>query len=161
MVNQKQKNTKRPYFLTLLLFLPIFFILELISLYTPIVRGFAAFPLKTIECGHQPYVANRLAGSNSYTKPGDDLYHGPDIFTKPRDYYCTEAEVQKGGSTPYLWADQCESSRQTQPAQCSYDSSSIDATVSFFTILVVISGLLSYVISLQIVKQKKTTSKKS
>lgn len=158
---KEHKNTKKRYLLTLLLFLPIFFILELISLSTPIVRGFAAFPLKTIECGHQPYIANRFAGSNSYTIPGDALYHGPDIFTNPsEDYYCTEAEVRKGGSTPYLWADKCESLRQTQPAYCSPDGEGVNSTTSFFTIVVVVSGLLSYTLSWLMTKQKKTTSKK-
>lgn len=161
MVNQKQKNTKRPYLLALFIFLPIFFVLEFISLSLPIVGGIATFPIKTIECGHQPYVANRFAGSNSYTKPGDALYHGPDIFTKPRDYYCTEAEVQKGGSVPYLWDDKCQSTRHNQPVYCYPDGDGFGSTVTFFTILVVISGLLSYVISLQIVKRKKATSKKS
>jgi hypothetical protein len=163
MVNQKQKkvkNTKKLHFIALILFFPIFFLLELVSLYMPIVGGFAAFPLKAVECGHQPYIANRFAGSYSYTKPGDALYHGPDIFTQSKDYYCTEAEVRKAGNKPYIWTERCQSSRRVQPVGCESGGNGFDAIVPFFTILIAISVVLSYLLSSQVTKRTEPVPKK-
>jgi hypothetical protein len=162
MVKQKQKikRTNKHYILILIIFFPTFFILEYLSLFMPVVGGFAAFPIKTIQCGHQPYIVNRFAGLHSYTKPGDGLYRGPDVFTKSRDYYCTEAQAQKAGNKPSLWLDQCKSSQHSQTARCIPNGDGFDAIAPFFITLTIISGTISYIVSLQFIKQKMKSKKR-
>src|SRR6478736_3429255 len=116
MVSEKQKNKKKQFIFTLILFFPIFLVLEFIAIPT-FLGGIATFPIRAIECGHQPDISERFAGSAYYTKPGDPLYRGPDIFTQPKNYYCTEADAIKAGNTARLWEDYCQTSRATQPAR--------------------------------------------
>lgn len=162
MLKKNQKNTKKVHIFTLLLFLPIFFLLTLVSIFMPIVSGFAAFPFKTIQCGHQPYVADRLAGVNSYTIPGDSLYHGPNIFTKSDDLFCTEAAAQKVGLSPDTWSERCESSlKPRQSSRCTPGGDGFDSSFTLFAILIVTAGLLSYIVASKIESTSKHQIKSS
>lgn len=149
---QKARKTKKVLLLALALLLPTIFLVEFVLLFTPFVSGFAAYPLKTIQCGHPPYIANSFAAGFSYTKPGDGFYRGPDTLTTLKDYYCTEAEVQKAGYKPNIWGEQqCHFTQQGQEMRCLTGKDATDIIVRFIVILIIVSGLLSYAIAFGIV----------
>lgn len=153
---KKQKNNtlKKRVLLTSSLLLPVFFILELIALVTPTVSGFAAYPLKTLQCGHPPYIANSFAAGYSYTKPGDGNYQGPDTLTQPGDFYCSEPEVQKAGYRPDIWGEEpCRSYPQGK-TYCAVGDDGFDIIIGYVGSLIIVSGLLSYVIALIILKKR-------
>lgn len=162
MLNQKQKenkSTKKIHLIALSLLIPVFIVLEFAALFVPIVSGFAAYPLKTIQCGHPPYVASSFAASYTYTKPGDGFYRGPGVFTKAEDYYCTESEVQKAGYKPRVWgSDACRTFNNGQTS-CAEGKNALDSIFYFATLLLIASGILSYIISILVVKHKRSKSK--
>lgn len=103
------------------------------------------FPLKTLECGNQPYIASDFAASYSYRKPGDGLYRGPDIFTQPDEYYCSEADVKAAGYRPYVWGD--ERCRNTgNGTHCASGGNGFTAMVPYMIGLIIMSVPISTVI---------------
>lgn len=153
---KKQKNTKKIHLIALASFLPIFLILWGILLFVPAARGFASFPIKTVQCGNQPYIADGFASSRIFTAPGDKLYHGPTIFTQYGDYYCNEADILRAGYAPHLWKDVCEMQpHQVRSTDCYPGGDGFNAIVTLFSLVGVISIAFAYGVSLYANRLKK------
>ena len=75
-----------------------------ISLITPLLNGYAGYPLAVIQCGKQPYIKNDFAAAHTYTVPGDARYsQSLGLFTSPDDFYCNTGRLEYGGYQPYVW----------------------------------------------------------
>ena len=159
MAKHKQKSKRKLYFLAVALFLPILVVLEFLLSYTPVISSYAQYPVRTVQCGHLPYLKLNFAGDSSYTTPGDANYRGPDIFTHWDDFYCNESEVQKAGARSNDWGEQsCKSVNGEYKCKAAKDG--YDIIFGFITILVLVSGVLSYLVSLQIIKHGSKETKK-
>lgn len=161
--NSKVRSTEiNVKLLTLYLLFPIFLTLGYISTYLPVVGGLASFPLKSVQCGHEPFITKTFAGSRSYTIPGDRLYGGPNIFTQSSNYYCDESELVKDGYAAMTWKEQCQSTNRNQPVECNSNSDSFSAVLPFFLGLIFLSTLVAYFISVLLIEKRwsNKTSKK-
>lgn len=109
-----------------------------ISLFTPLLSGYAWFPIANIRCGEQPYIASNFSASNTYTTPGDELYRGPNPFTTPDEYYCSREQAEKAHYRPYEWGERCRVNNSTGQTFCaSAGSSGYMAMIPYIVFLIV------------------------
>jgi hypothetical protein len=115
-----------------------------ISLVTPILNGYAWFPIAHIKCGTQPYIASSFSAANSYVVPGDGNYHGPGIFTSPSDYYCTRAAVEATHYKANEWGERCRTNSQTNQTYCAKGGNGYVGLIPFVGLLAVGGAIGAY-----------------
>ncbi|AHB41988.1 hypothetical protein RAAC3_TM7C00001G0120 [Candidatus Saccharibacteria bacterium RAAC3_TM7_1] len=136
-----------------LVFIISFFVIYLISLFLPFASGYAAFPLKIIQCGHQPYITSNFMGDYTYTKPGDGLYAGPDIFTQGSDLYCNKQDVEERGYSLHSRPERCHTNAD-QLTECASGGDGYWSIFTFVMIIIVISLAIAYLLTPNLLKAK-------